>query len=164
MNATLQQITDFIESIGIRTVFRTVETACFLPGISIEQGELHIDKEKLSYPGDLLHEAGHIAVVPLAERASLNAGSIAERKDHGAEEMMAIAWSYAASTHLGIDPKIVFHEHGYKGGNESLIQNFQAGRVLGLPMLQYIGLAYDAPTAAAKTTQPYPYMQRWTRA
>ena len=32
-----------------------------LPGITIEAGTLIIDAGKLLYPGDILHEAGHLA-------------------------------------------------------------------------------------------------------
>jgi hypothetical protein len=35
------------------------------------------------------------------------------------EEMAAIAWSYAACVHLGLEPTVVFHSDGYKGGSES---------------------------------------------
>ena len=33
-----------------------------------EQGSIVIDKDALLYPGDILHEAGHIAVVPADRR------------------------------------------------------------------------------------------------
>ena len=48
--------------------------------------------------------------------------------------MMAIAWSYAAAVHLGLDPAVVFHEAGYRGGSGSLIENFAQERYIGVPI------------------------------
>ncbi len=65
-----------------------------------------------------------------------------------AEEMMAIAWSYAAVMHLQIDPAIVFHSAGYRGGGQNLIDNFRQGRYIGVPMSQRLGLTAGAKRAA----------------
>jgi hypothetical protein len=164
MDATLQRMTDFVASIGIKTVFRNIEKETVLPGLCIEQGELHIDLDKLSYPGDVLHEAGHIAVVAEAERDTLHDDNIPNRKDRAAEEMMSIAWSYAAAMHLGIAPEVVFHEYGYKGDSYGIISQIATGRVPGLPMLQYTGMSLEPGPAHAAGKQPYPAMQRWLRA
>ena len=64
--AFFQKAVDFIQSIGISVLFREIPEKSFLPGISIKAGEIIVDPEKLKYPGDILHEAGHIAVVPLS--------------------------------------------------------------------------------------------------
>ncbi len=75
-------------------------------------------RARLLYPGDLLHEAGHLATMPPAQRATTvsNAGS-----DMG-DEIAAQTWSYAAALHLGVAPELVFHSSVYKGAAESLIQ------------------------------------------
>jgi hypothetical protein len=77
--------------------------------------------------------------------------------------MMAIAWSYAAALHLAIDPAVVFHEAGYRGGATDLLENFNAGRYLALPMLQWTGLAYDAVRAKEAGAEAYPLMRKWLR-
>lgn len=156
------RITAFIRSTGIdisQCPLRSED--CFLPGIAINQGRVEYDQDLLLYPGDLLHEAGHIAVVPLAERATLNKDSLALRPQHAAEEMMAIAWSYAACCHLDLDPEIVFHEAGYSGGGENILQSFKSSCPIGVPMLQYMGMAYYMPQAAQPGHDPYPAMIRW---
>ena len=154
----VRQIVGFLTDIGLPVRRAPLGTETFLPGIAIEGGGLVVDEERLLYPGDLLHEAGHLAVTPSAERAradgNLNVG--------GGEEMAAIGWSYAAALHLGIDPAIVFHSHGYHEGSESLLENFQAGRYLGVPLLQWMGLTLDAK-AAARGGEAYPKMIRWLR-
>ena len=74
---------------------------------------------------------------------------------------MATAWSYAAVCHLGLDPAVVFHEGGYRGGSQSLIENFRAGRYIGVPVLQWLGLTADDQRAAELGIEPYPTMRRW---
>ena len=81
----------------------------------------------------------------------------------GAEEMMAIAWSYAASVHLHLEPDVVFHPAGYRGGSQALIDNFTQGRTIGVPMLQWVGLTTEPKHAAARGVEPYPHMVRWLR-
>ena len=150
----------FINEIGIATDFRKVnEDECFLPGLLIENGNIVIDTDKLKYQGDILHEAAHIAIVPSAERRSLHGYSIAQRNDAAAEEMMAIAWSYAACIHLDIDPAFVFHPHGYKEGAQNIIENFRQGRYIGVPVLQWLGMT----STSAFDDKVYPAMIKWLR-
>ena len=151
---------NFIREIGIETEFRAInQDTCFLPGLMIERGRIIIDKCKLKFHGDMLHEAGHIAVVPASERNTLDGPAIAKRKDAAAEEMMAIAWSYAACVHLAINPEFVFHSNGYQGGSASLIENFSAGRYVGVPVLQWLGMT--APVGSDNGV--FPCMVKWMR-
>ncbi len=158
----LQRCIDFLASLGIAVAMAPITTDTFLPGIAIRNGGLVIDREKFRYPGDILHEAAHIAVVPAADRTALDEQAIGQRKDRDAEEMMAIAWSYAASVHLGLDPYFVFHPDGYKGGGKEIADNFIAGRYFGVPMLQWTGMAASAPELEAGAA-PYPQMKQWLR-
>ena len=152
---------NFIHAVGLQTMFCSLsENDCFLPGIFISNGKILIDKEKLQYPGDLIHEAAHLAVIPSAERQQISGPDIAKRTDAAAEEMMAIAWSYAACKHLAIDPAFVFHEHGYKGGGKNIIEDFDAGRYFGVPVLQWLGMTN---TGAADVAENYPAMCKWVR-
>ena len=153
---------NFLQSIGITVKFDTIEMDTFLPGLCIADGDIVADKEKLKYPGDILHEAGHIAVVPAIERKTLNEHAIAERKSRDAEEMMAIAWSYAACVHLGIDAGVVFHDNGYQGGGNSIAENFKQGHYFGVPMLQWTGMALEKKNETAEK-KAYPAMLKWLR-
>lgn len=151
----------FLNEIGIETRFEKLEEPCFLPGLSIRNGTIIIDKEALSYPGDILHEAGHIAIVPACERPALTASAIEKREMREAEEMMAIAWSYAACVHLGLDPYIVFHDDGYKGGGSYIADNFSNKNYFGLPMLQWKGMTLNEANAAIQNLPAYPSMIKW---
>jgi hypothetical protein len=159
----LDSVISFLRSIGVNTQYQNIETDCFLPGISIENGGLIIDKEKLKYPGDILHEAGHLAVVPAEDRATLNEHDIALRPQREAEEMMAIAWSYAVCVHLGIDSRFVFHDDGYKGGGSSIAENFENKQYFGVPMLQWVGMTLEDKNAAEHGKPAYPVMLHWLR-
>ena len=116
--------------------------------------------EALAYPGDMLHEAGHLAMMTAEERAACNGDA---GNDPGAE-MAAIAWSYAAALEIGLDPALVFHAHGYKGGGAAIIENFAAGRYIGVPMLQWFGLTTDpAQRQRPVDAVVYPAMKCWLR-
>jgi hypothetical protein len=128
-----------------------------VPGINVDRGTLLVDRARLQHQGDLLHEAGHLAVVPAEERTQL----VGDAGSDPAREMMAIAWSYAALCHLALDPTVVFHEDGYRGGSRTLIENFSAGRYIGVPVLQWLGMTADAKLAAELGIEPYPAMRKW---
>ena len=126
----------------------------FLPGLLIDKGELLLDRARLLYPGDLLHEAGHIAVTVAAERPLLGANVTENHPEKEGEELAVLLWTYAACRHLDIPPVVVFHPDGYKGSSEWLIESFTNGQYLGLPLLVWMGLT---------TTQGFPTMTRWLR-
>ena len=153
------RIAGFLAGIGLETEPAVIAEAGFLAGLMIRHGRLLIDEAKLAYPGDLLHEAGHLAVVTPERRRLLH-------KDAGGdpgEEMMAIAWSYAAALHLEIDPAVVFHSGGYRGGAQVILGNFSQGRYFGVPLLEWLGFTAGAGEAAALGVPPYPHMLRWLR-
>jgi hypothetical protein len=162
-NINLTKAIAFIKEIGISVNFGKITEASFLPGVSIVNGEIIVDEEKLLYPGDILHEAGHLAVVPANERINLSEHDIAKRPQREAEEMMAIAWSYAASVYLNIDASFVFHDDGYKGGGNQLAENFKQGHYFGVPMLQWVGMALEKKNAEEQNKPAYPQMINWLR-
>jgi hypothetical protein len=159
----LERVIAFIRSISIPVEYRSLNEDTFLPGILIDNGSIIIDLQQLKYPGDLLHEAGHIACVPTADRATLTATSIGQREHHAAEEMMAIAWSFAACKHLAIDPYFVFHEEGYKGGGKEIADQFEEGKYFGVSTLQWVGMTAEPRMAGNLNRPAYPVMVKWLR-
>ena len=154
--------TPFLKSIGIEIIFRKIDAISFLPGLLIENGHIIVDREKLLYPGDILHEAGHIAVTPAIDRSFLNDQKVLESKSRETEEMMAIAWSYAACLFLELDPLIVFHASGYNGTGEGIMENFQNGSFFGIPSLQWCGMTTE-PGRSRNGEEVYPQMMKWLR-
>lgn len=153
----------FLDEIGIPVYTSDTPVEGFLAGLAIIDGAIHIYYPDFLYPGDILHEAGHIAVVPASERHSLNQANIAARVFREGEELAAIAWSYAACRYLGVDARFVFHDDGYQGGGSSLADNFDNGYYFGVPLLQWMGMTFEKKQAAEKNTEPYPVMRRWLR-
>lgn len=163
-NELVATMADFLNGIGIPVTPATLEDETVLPGIKIENQGLLIDEEKLKYPGDILHEAGHIAVAPPSYRTTLSDRIDPTEDFKHAGELMALAWSYAAAVHLGIDPAVVFHPNGYHGQSEQLIHNFsQQHGVIGVPVLQWTGMTATGPLAEELGVPPFPHMIRWVR-
>lgn len=158
----INQIINFLESVGISVICKPITADTFLPGLQLENGKLVVDHEKLKHPGDLLHEAGHLATMPPSVRETMD-DILPDNDLNMGGEMMAIAWSYAACIHVKLDPAIVFHAAGYKGKSEGILQNFTNGQYIAIPLLQWAGMALDEKNAAAFNTLPYPHMIRWLR-
>ncbi|HEY0150317.1 MAG TPA: hypothetical protein VGB70_15115, partial [Allosphingosinicella sp.] len=64
------EILAFLARIGIAAETAAIAGGTFLPGIAVRRGTLAVDPERLVWPGDLLHEAGHIAVTDPARRST----------------------------------------------------------------------------------------------
>ncbi|MEP6636063.1 MAG: hypothetical protein ABJB97_05005 [Acidobacteriota bacterium] len=162
-NALTSKIVAFLAEIGISVVPAQIDGECFLPGIRVEDGCLVVDEAKLTYPGDLLHEAGHLAVAPGAMRADLSGEVVIPGADMNVVEVQTTAWAYAALTHLALDPKVLFHEGGYKGKSEGLMFTYGAGVYPGASSLQEIGITATGDMARRLRVTPYPHMLKWVR-
>ena len=57
----ISRMAGFLASIGLKTAPVVLAETGFLDGLMISHGVLLIDEGRLAYPGDLLHEAGHLA-------------------------------------------------------------------------------------------------------
>ena len=153
------KMANFIKEIGIEVIPGKFDEETLIPGIKVAYGKLVVDEDKLKYPGDLLHEAGHLAVMPAYRRLI----SYIDVGNDPAEEMMAIAWSYAALVKLDLPPEVVFHPYGYKGDSSSLIDSCLQGDCPGLPMLQWLGMSYGKKGALEAGVSPFPNMIKWLR-
>lgn len=161
MNDLLKMMLAFLQEIDLVYYLEPINGDTFLPGLKLREGTLVIDTDRLLYPGDILHEAGHLACMPPYIRRGMS-DSLEDIDMHRGGEMMAIAWSYAAAVFLDIDPAFVFHENGYKGAGNGILHHFNEGGSMGLPLLQWSGMSYDIATAIAEGSKPFPYMISWT--
>ena len=143
------RILAFLADIGIPVAAEALGEDTLLPAITVRHGTVVFDPDRLSQPGDLLHEAGHVAVSDPAVRTA----SAAVADDAG-EEMAAIAWSWAAAQAIGVEPRVLFHADGYRGDSDWLIEAFSQGSPFGVPLLVFWGLAEPGC---------FPAMMRWVR-
>ncbi|MDB5471865.1 MAG: hypothetical protein JWR84_3425 [Caulobacter sp.] len=150
-------IVAFIRSLGIAVEARRLEDAGPLPGMGIRKGVIVYDPDQAYAPGDLLHEAGHLAVSDPARR---------DREPFDAtpaEEMMATAWSWAAGRHLGLPSRVVFHPPSFQEWGDTMRENFDEGRYVGVPGLQRFGMSIEPRQASPDGPPPFPHMLRWLR-
>lgn len=153
----------FLSSIGIDVREKKLPDTTFLPGLMLGPEIIYIDKEKLLYPGDVLHEAGHIAVTSPLERKLIGTNKMTQEWPTQGDEIAAILWSYAALTHLNLTPQFVFHDKGYKENSKWFINNFTTGNYIGLPLLQYYKMASSQEQVNNNPETAFPYMQNWIR-
>lgn len=162
-NELTNKIAVFLTQIGIATIAVKLPEETFLPGIEVKNGALLVDEEKLEFPGDLLHEAGHLALAPADLRPHLSGEVVLPDEHPDILEMEAMLWSYAACLHLRIEPRIVFHGGGYRGKSERLLFNFRFGIFTGIKGLEEKEMALGGRKAREIGVEPFPKMQKWLR-
>jgi hypothetical protein len=151
------KLATFVCSIGIEVEASIIDWKTRFPGLEIREGAVLVDEGQLIHPGNILHEAGHIAVHDPSRRSHRTF------EPTKGEELGALAWSYAATVHLGLGAEVVFYPGSYTGWATALVENFAEGRYLGVPLLQRYGMAVEPRLAAERGVEPYPHMIRWVR-
>lgn len=156
-NPLVMELVTFVRSVGIEVQAGSIDWKTQFPGLEIRAGVILVDENQLIHPGNILHEAGHIAVHDPLRRAELKFSPTK------GEELSALAWSYAAVLHLGLDSELIFYPGSYHGWSTSLRENFAEGRYLGVPLLQRYGMSLEPRLALERGLKPYPNMLRWLR-
>ena len=164
MNATqenyLNQAIHFLNEIGIQVIEKQLDDQCFLAGLNLGPNCIYLDRDKLKYPGDILHEAGHIAVIPESDRALLGSDKMDEQLLIE-REIGAILWSFAACVHLGFPLDFVFHPAGYKEESDWLIESFEKKNYIGLPLMVWMGFCHSPEEVEQEGVPPFPHLLKW---
>jgi hypothetical protein len=150
----LECIVNFLNSINIMVVEKKLPDDTFLPGLSLKGNTILMDLNKLKYPGDLLHEAAHIATTDEKIRKYIGSENMKSNWPTDGDEIASILWSYAACHHLNLELEIVFHPNGYKNDSEWIIEQFNSKNYMGLPLLEWMSLC---------TKEEFPIMNKWLR-
>lgn len=158
----LERILAFLGEIGVAAREQPIDEATFLPGIRVSGGALVFDRTRLRWPADLLHEAAHVALTSAARRPALDDALDAETPD-AIGEVEAIAWSFAATTHLDVPLDQLFHPDGYHGHSQGLALAYSLGVHHGAAGLAALGLCAVGAEAQRRGLRPYPHMLRWLR-
>lgn len=138
----VEKVASALRTLGIQVERQDIpDPRAFVPGVWLDRGVLYYSPA-LAQPGDMFHEAGHMAVVPSRFRPLIRPGSIFEddcpvaaaveeyldspeaqalAPDHwmsraclNSGEQETIAWSYAAALEVGFPTREVF-EFRYPG-------------------------------------------------
>lgn len=165
MTDSVPRMVEFCNGTGIPVRFEPVlATPDCLPGVLIVGAELRVDRFRLKYPGDILHESACVALFHPSVRSGLKGHiNYLDSQTKAAHAMAVGAWTYAACVHLNIASEVVFHEGGYQGQSQWLIESYRGGQCFGLPLLQWLGMAADCQTAPQLGVKPYPHMLHWLR-
>jgi len=162
ISCEIKKVLKFLNEIGIDVIEKEVNES-FLPGLSLGPNCIYVDYDKLLYPGDILHEAGHLAVTTSSERNKVGTSEMSPEWPTQAEEIGAILWSFAAVNHLQLPLEFVFHPNGYKNASEWFISNFNDENYIGLPFLEWIGITLSKDRALKEGKEAFPAMQKWLR-
>ncbi|MDB5471864.1 MAG: hypothetical protein JWR84_3424 [Caulobacter sp.] len=155
--AWVDRVRAFLQPLGIEMRPGVVEPPTILLGMEIRAGVIWYDQDLDIRPGDLLHEAGHLAVGDPARRFAPTFEA------DGGDEMSAIAWSWAAAKAIGMPAQVLFHEEGHKGHHEAWTDAFETGRYFGLPLLHLYGMTVEPRQARPGDPPVFPHMLRWLR-
>ncbi|WP_029011251.1 hypothetical protein [Azospirillum halopraeferens] len=184
----LEPIVDFVRGVGISVEYGEGARGGFLPGVNIRDGVIHVDPDTLVGSGDVLHEAGHIAVVPRRYwprlgrdiQADLEALVAEETADGGTAdpqlvaavrmgEFMSQAWSYAVARHLSVSQEAIFFRGSYQfheyEGLHPMLAWLERGTHFGPLALAQAGMTGFSGLLdhmGNNGLPPFPHMTRWS--
>ena len=166
--ALLNKTISFLNSIGIKTQ-KVYSARGFLNEVRIDKGEiLYTDKASIS---NLLHEAGHLAVLPenyrckaeddlskiqnkmLDENLDIEPDSESMRILLQAGETEATAWAYAAGVAIGLPEEVIIEDKDYDNDGKNIRLCLSMRSYLGINGLRNGGMIFDV--------KEYPVMARW---
>jgi hypothetical protein len=180
----LENAMQFLNKIGIETRME-VGSHGFLPGVRIVNGTLAVDPRCKA--SDLLHEAGHVAIMPRRYRHMLNGdilpALIAAWEDavkidaHPESPLMrallqcsdpeATAWAWAAGRHLGLEPEEIIPDssdpHIYGGEAAGVRLAHELNHSLGAHGLAAAGFCQVGMFNRHNPLPPYPRLAFWTQ-
>ena len=177
MTSHLRETVAFLRSIGIACRLQDGATG-FLEKIRIVNGGLAFQPDV--EVEDVLHEAGHLAIIPERYRPlandDLEGVNAAMGRDIDADlceidsplmcamlqasEPEATAWAFAAGMHLGLPPHVIISDGSYGGGGRVVRQQLQLRGHLGINGLWHSQMC---ARPSQKHLPQYPNLLCWTQ-
>lgn len=172
----LQRVIDFLRSVGLTVVIEPGANG-FVRLVRIVDGCLHVDPA--CAPSALLHEAGHLAIVPERFRAymsdNLQAGIVKMfdhielldlHSDHPLQRAAlqcsdpeATAWAWAAGLACGLTPEQIILDHEYGGSGAEIRSMLLVMRYAGIHGLAHAGMCRQG--FLVPKSEHYPAMRTW---
>lgn len=174
-----EKVFGFVESIGlpIQIVHGAVG---FIEHVRIVGGGLHIDPRASA--STILHEAGHLAVMPACYRQYLN-GDVGDGVQRMFQEMEAseiapdsplmraalqagdpeaTAWAFAAGVSLGLPIDVIILDHEYGGEGEAIRIALAAKSYIGIHGIAHAGFCVVRANPYSSHSLPtYPELSYW---
>lgn len=181
--AMLAKVVAWLEEIGLPVERAEVGApGTFIHGIEIKNGGLRVADD--AFPGDVLHEAGHLCLLPSQFR-SLADGSLTAalkalmqylrenpeglfsypedplcRTALQYSDPEVTAWQYAAALHLELPEDWIFPQGSYlPEGHESILQRLKSNAYAGINGLQAMG--WTALSSFSPARPKYPLLNKW---
>lgn len=172
----LNEVIEHLRAVGLVVEIIPGATG-FISGVRIVSGSLHVDP--MCPPSGLLHEAGHLAIVPARFRAfmddNLEVGikrmfmeidAMGLEPDHPLQRAAmqcsdpeATAWAWAAGLAAGLAPEAIILDSEYCGAGAEIRAMLMAGQYMGINGLAHAGMCKRGPRVDA--SDRYPVMQHW---
>jgi hypothetical protein len=172
----LSATVDFLRSIGLELI-EDENASGFLETVRIENGKLYY-QPGVTKPANLLHEAGHVAVIPAFYRPKAGAhiddlisemcedmsADLAANPDLNPDaphlisimqsgETEATAWAFAAGRAIGLPDEVIIEDEDYDGEGASIR--------LGLALNCYLGINGMVRGGMCESVRAYPSMKKW---
>lgn len=173
-----QVVVDFLNNVGLPVKVVHEVKGGFLENVAIVAGELQVDQKARA--SNILHEGGHLAVIPARYRSwfsgNLDAGwkrvladadilalgpdDPLSRALMQASDPEVTAWAWAAGKHLGIPDELVIMDDEYDNTGAIVRMQLGAHAYIGINGLSHGG--FCVRRAHKYTTLPeYPLLQFW---
>ena len=180
----IQRVVSFLRALGLEVEeTNEVRDDSFVPGVWLSRGRVIVNVD-VAHVGDVLHEAGHLAIIPSTMRQLVRPGELPGTDlERAIEEYMAThvladdlgredptfrailqmgdceatAWAYAACREIGILPQILFAE---RGNGTVPYDGFGASIWEALDARAYFGIN-GLQAAGYCTVRDFPRMRRW---
>lgn len=177
----LDAIQQFAKSIGLECKIDNERLTGkeFVPYVMIEHGKVVFDYNHAA-ASDLIHELGHLALIPNSHRKFMDKNIydglkrfIADSFDSGDMQLVklasacedgdATAWAWAAGKHLNIPEELIIEDHQYVGKGADLRVMLSFGTYSGISSLRHAKYT-NIPHFHFKHPEHtlYPNMIHWT--
>lgn len=180
MSNYLPRVLSFLRGVGIPCDI-TPGASGFIVGVRIYMGGLQVSPD--ARVSNILHEAGHLAVLPgrfrrlacddidavvrlMNETVDFSNPDVGEaRAAMQSGDAEATAWAWAVGEHLNLPPETVIEDADYDGTGEDMRASLMMRGYLGINGLASAGFCVVRPGALEKARKlpAYPRLAMWVQ-